>query len=508
MSNIYPIDYTGPSTVYKPDIADNNAAPKSDGPATYYREGYHDIDYLNQLLDELIKSAGDIYVQCENDLANYSLIIDQSDTDLVSAHKTVYPSTDVPGYVTFQEYKYLLKNSSSNAAQYVMNAYEMNIRGTSGTNAFDIATVMLTINNEAKRIKEFINGYIGAVDDTSEFRIIENFQNWGEDTKRLVDGFRSAFQGQFSAQIPQSEVDSVPGDSAAQLQAVLQVKLNVAAKNIKDITNQLLKNWENVAPDFYAKHLGPALQFQLKVGKNLTTTFDGVKYPTLSTVVNGGLDGMRSNFAVALADQVKRNGIYSNYLEEILTNIVARDTAAYQINQFADKGKYPKQIFTHDGLVTQSDTLFQVDHPLNDYQTTVSYDDNFTPSHSDLADVDSDDAHPQYLLREGGEDSAVTGNIVLDDGATIDGMIPRLHKHTGFDGTERLPVSSIDFSAFTDADIDTTTSTTSIPANLAIFGDSSIIGPTGDTTITLQVSFDMDIIDNVSGYEFEIVELS
>lgn len=508
MSNIYPIDYTGPNRDYKPDVANNSYINNAKGPITQFREGYHDLDYLIALLDKLIQQAGDIYNKCEDTLSNYSLIVDQSDTSLVSAHNSAYPSSDVPGYVTFQEYKYLLKNSSSNAAQYVMNAYEMNIRGTSGTNAFDISTLSLTVNNEAKRIKEFINGYIGEVDDTSEFRIIENFQNWAEDTQRLINSFRQALQGQFSAQVPQSEVDSVTGDTAAQLQAILQVKLNVAAKNVKDVTNQLLKNWETPASDFYDKHLGPALQFQLKVGQGLSNTFDRGTYPVLGNIVNAGLGGLSSNFATVLADQVKRNGIYSNYIEEIVANINARDTSAFQINQFASKGRYPKQIFTHDGLATQADALFQVDHPLDNYQTILTYDDNFIADHSDLANAGASDAHPQYLLRDGGEESAITGDIVLADGATIDGMIPRRHKHTGTDGTEKLPASSIDFSSFADTDIDTTTSTTSIPKNLAINDQASIVSPSGTSIITLQVSFDMDIIDNVSGYEFEIVELS
>lgn len=506
---IEPIRYTGPTSDYVPAPANNQAGISAHPQNTAtYREGYHDMDYLNQILNYLIQTSGDIYNQCESTLTNYSLIIDQTDTNLVSAHAQAYPATSVPSYITFQEYKYLLKNSSSNAAQYVMNAYETSIRSASGSNAFDISTIMLTISNESKRIKEFIDGYIGAVDDTSEFRIIENFQNWAEDAKGYVTQFRQALQGQLSAQIPQSEVDTVSEGAAAQLQAVFQVKLNVAASSIKAVMGQLLKNWENVSDDFYSKHLGPALQFQLKVGRNLVNTFDINTYPVISRTVNAAVSGLDSNFATTLADQIKRNQMYSGYLDQIQANIAARDTNAKQIDQLSQKGKYPKQIFTHEGLADQAPILYQVDHPLTDFTPTINYDDNFSPSHSDLSGVEDDNAHAQYVLRSGGEDSTITGEIVFADGGKIDGIVPHLHKHTGTDGSAKLPASSIDFSAFSDNDIDTTSATTSIPKDLIVGNQISTISPIGATTIQLQVQFDMEFIDNVSGYEFEITELS
>ena len=53
--------------------------------------------------------------------------------------------------------------------------------------------------------------------------------------------------------------------------------------------------------------------------------------------------------------------------------------------------------------------------------------------------VEDDDAHPQYLLKAG---DTLTGDILLGEGVTIDGIVPSTHTHTEDDGTPHLTGAS------------------------------------------------------------------
>lgn len=509
MSRVKPINYQGPSVDYNPGIGNTNLINRKPTESVVVGGGYYDLDYLDKLLDQLSAKISTIYTEAQNQLQNYGFLIDDSDSDLMTAQSLIYPSDSAPSVISFEQYKYHQANNNSNTAQYIISRYEQEVRGVSGTNALDISNIASYIQNEITRIKEFIDGYIGEVDDTSEQRTIELFQDWAEDTSTIVEKFWQALKGEVSIGLPESELDQLTQETAGQFQALLQVKLNKINKNIKDLTGQLFKNWEETSDVFYAKHLGPALKFQLKIGRQLSEKIDLQNMPVISNEIHGTLTGIGANFSEALADQIKRNKMFMGAVSEIFLNIVQRDTYFAYLRDLSQIGKpLPSKFVNTSRLDHPEEIISTVSEGINAPITgDVDFSDNFSPSHLSLSDIESPNAHPQYLLRAGGLSSKITGDIFLADGVTIDGMVPSKHRHTGEDGTEKIRGSDIDYNSITEANIDTTNSSTSVPENMIVISQSAQLQPFGTVKVTAIVEFDVDTASNISGYEFEVVKL-
>lgn len=506
MANFRQIDYQGPSQTYKVPIGDSSRGGESIFQGSSVGEGYFDIEYLHQLLNDLCVNSAMIYGKCGDILTDYALNIDVANTDLFSAQNMAYPAATAPGSITFDEYKYLLMNNANNATQYVLSAFEDSLRGPSGTNALDISTISLIINNEAKRVKEFIDGYIGDLDDTSEYRTVELFQDWAEDATNIIQGIWQALNGQITTRLSESELAEVTSETAPKFQALFQVKFNVINKLVRDNFGKLFKNWETTSNVFYSKNLGPALVFQLKVGRDLFKLGSSSnRLPILSNEISGTMIGLQSNFTVALADQLKRNNLFSNYCRDIIINISQRDVYIGYMEQLSQIGIPLKKIFTSAGSIEQVDEVFSIDPIMRIQPFPYNSSDSFMPSHGDLVDREDINAHPQYLLRSGGIDSTIYGDVFMAPGVLFDGMRPGLHRHTGTDGSEKISGANILAGTITDENIDTT-STTPIPYDLEVINQIPLTTPTGVASINVQVGFKI-AESNVSGYEFEIIEL-
>jgi hypothetical protein len=509
MARIAPINYQGPNTDFKPHIGDLSSDIVSSNNPITIGDGYHDLDYLLNLLEELHIKMVTIYQEASNQLGEFGLIIDPNQTSLLEAQKIVYPSTDPPLTITFEEYKYLQVNNNSNAAQYIISAYEEALRGPSGSNALDISDIASYISNEITRIKDFIDGYIGEVDDTSEQRTVELFQDWAEDTSAIVEKFWQALKGQISVRLPQSELDQISTETAPKLQALFQVKLNRINKNIKDLKGQLLKNWESTSQIFYEKHLGPALKFQLKVGRNVGNNIDQNTMPVIASEIAGTMAGIDSNFSGILADQIKRNKIFIQSLSEIILNIAQRDTYFSYMKDLTGLGKPLPTVFTNSLDVIHPE---EINNAISSGVTilnnkTVDSADNFNPIHSALTGIEDPLAHPQYLLRTGGLDSIITGDIFLAENVRFDGIIPSEHRHTGEDGSQKIRGSDIDNNSITEENINTVDPTTSIPTELVLVSQSATLMPTGSVKVTARVSFNVTTSSNITGYEFEVLKI-
>lgn len=472
--------------------------------------GYHDLDYLLNLLEDIKAKTVTIYTEASNQLQNFGLIIDQKNTSLIQAQEMAHPSSEVPLIISFDEYKYLQLNNNSNAAQYVISFYESSLRGPSGTNALDISNIVSYINNETARIKDFIDEYIGEVDDTSEQRAVELFQDWAEDTAAIIEKFWQALKGEIAAGLPESELGQLTTETASQFQALLQVKLNRINKNINDLHAQLVKNWENTSNIFYQKHLGPALKFQLKVGRNLSYRVNVNSMPVISNEILGTMSGVDSNFSGILADQIKRNKMFIQAMSEIILNIAQRDTYFRYMKDLTSIGKPLPNIFTNSSKIDHPDEIISavsigVEATM---ASDLDFSNNFDPVHSSLTGLDNPLAHPQYLLRSGGLDSIVTGDIYFESGVRIDGIVPSTHRHNGSDGSIRLTGADIDYNSISEENINTTDPTTSIPENLILLTQNPYTLPPGIVKVVAQVGFDVTTADNITGYEFEVTKLS
>ncbi|HJW30191.1 MAG TPA: hypothetical protein VJ508_13205, partial [Saprospiraceae bacterium] len=138
----------------------------------------------------------------------------------------------------------------------------------------------------------------------------------------------------------------------------------------------------------------------------------------------------------------------------------------------------------------------------NDFISTTS----FSPEHTDLAGIFDDDAHPQYLLRSGGVDFPITGDVYMDEDVKIGGIIPSKHAHTGSDGSTKISGSDIDYNSITDGNIDNTNASTATPSELMLLSQTVSILPPGVTKIQARVSYNV-LTTNVVSYEFEVTPL-
>lgn len=499
MARVTPLTYQGPDTVYKPPLADSNALVQNVLPNNYDVNAYHDLDYLKDLLDNLIARSLQIYTQCENALQNFALTIDQTNTDLLAAQAAVYPGTTIPNTITFQQYKYNLVNNNTNASQYIITAYENAVSGSSGTNSLDISKISLMINSEAKRIKEFINGHVGDLSDSSEHRTIELFQDWAENAAHIIERFWEAFQGKVTSGLPGSELGQLTPEKANQLQALFQIKLNVANKSVSDLFGQLSKNWDQTSSVFYGKTLGPGLKFQLGVRKQLNTLTDTSMMPTIANEISNTFSNLNDGYAIALQDQHKRNMFFIDLTAKIVLMISQRDTYRNYMQQLSAIGKTLPVKFTSSSTVDEHPDVLNASHPLDIVDATKNPNTNFRHDHDELTGITDDYAHPQYLLRSGGANSTITGDVFVASGVKIDGVDLSLHEHSGVDGSPKIHSSNI----ILDTNLDSTSFT---PSNLKLVSKATTVVPPGLTKISARISFDVNETGVVS-YEIEFTKL-
>jgi hypothetical protein len=374
------------------------------------------------------------------------------------------------------------------------------LRGPTGHIALDFLLISKATHAEVGRIRNFIDKYIGEVDETAEFRTIELFQDWTEEASGLLQRITKAVETPISKGLPRDEVARLTPELSSYYQAFFQKKLVHLNQFISDFMNLFEKAWNGPASNFYEKVLGPGLVFQRTVGKALTDTAaaDTNKFPTLVAESQAGLTGMAGEFRAALHDQLTRNKSYYNYVFGVLTNYEQRDTYKNVIGQLSGKGTTLIDSFVDSASLLQADDILDAPHPL--YTNSVPANStSLHPSHQDLQDREDPDAHPQYVLSDGG---VISGNVTFTKDGRIDGIIPSKHRHDGKDGSVKIHGSHIEYGSITDDNVNSD-ATTNVPSNLAL----SNIVSTFATRVTVEVEFDVDPT-NIVNYEFQYAKLT
>lgn len=429
------IEYSGPDREYKPPIGDNKplAGPTFTNPEAF--NSYANLNQLKERLKILNDRTNVMQETMERVMDTMALVIsdDDEDAELRSAHAAVWPESlgEPAKYIPYRYYK-ILKGSETTASNYIQRRYEEAARDLSGDTAFDLLQLVDVIKKESSLIDEFINSYVGNLDDSSEYRTVEIFQDWVESalthTKVLS---KILVEKDSTKKLPERDASTLTPKEARKSQAVFKVKLNSLNGEIASYTNLLQRNFSEYSEVFYKNFLGPAVDFRLKVSRYM--------YPTagrLSADLQSSTSALNANLSVLQADQLRRLKMFDTKLEEIEALIVMRNQYRGYIKELAPVGKPIP--------AGQSGTMTPVlshNTVLDSLQESQSQDrSSFKSSHAALADTMSDDAHPQYLLRSGGH---MTGDITMDFGLKIDGMSPATHAHTGGDGTFQLSGASL-----------------------------------------------------------------
>lgn len=424
---------------YDPAIGSN--VPIPDDPIAGPTATYADLDGLKDLIEVLLSETDELEGALEEDMLSFAMPVNTSDPKLLEAHQKEWPSRlGKPGdQISYRYYKALRLRGTASAT-YLRKRYEEAARGVTGTNSIDILTVTAIIRDEALLIKEFINARIHQVDDSSEFRILELFQDWVESALVSVRQFWEFFEkGKTTTEpLPADEISRITPAEAKRGQAVFKVKLNSHNATIAQDLEYVYKNFAEFAPTFYKKFLGPALNYRLNIGRREmpANTFVSREIDKASRVLD-------TNLRSALADQSRRTQLFSSRVNKVRKDMEERDKYRSYIKQLSAKGT-PLPRSAPFVMVPSQEADKEIEYwdyeqrmapaaPARDLGT-------FYAPHGVLDDLD-ENHHDQYLLRDGGNE--IVGDITMAPGILIDGIRPSTHRHTGEDGTDQVDGSAI-----------------------------------------------------------------
>lgn len=486
--------YSGSSKEYVPQVGNLSQSIRSTSSGTY--KGYHDINLLRSLLEQIINDTSNIMNAAESKLEKLNLQV--SDASLQNAQKTEWPSDlgEPKDYVSFHQYQ-AFKQFDTRGSNFISKAYEDTVRGVAGNPALDVYIISGHIKDEALSIKGFLDDFIGSIDDTAEFRILEAFQDWAFMALKYARVFGSFIEARAEVQqaIPEAELEKLTQDQAKSFQVLFKTKVNGYNDEISK-TLESLKTQFAHTDDFFTKFLGPSLKFRLNfqgdLSKTQSTGFFGSQAQNASRQMQG-------NIEAAVTDLVRRNDFFGKRFNELETRLKARSsyvqfvkdlepTGARLKNPFVDVQPDPEEKQAFKSLATQKVTEKTQKNP-------------FYSSHFDLADLDSVDAHPQYLLRSGGN---LTGDITVDDGVKIDGVDIGEHRHKGkdVDGTHKIDGSDIVSGTLT-SDIVKTDEAVCTPKGLRLLTTKSTVVPPGVASVNAQIAW--DTCNSGLMYELQIV---
>ena len=486
--------YSGSSKEYVPQVGNLSQSIRSTTSGTY--KGYHDINLLRSLLEQIINDTSNIMNAAESKLEKLNLQV--SDVSLQNAQKTEWPSDlgEPKDYVSFHQYQ-AFKQFDTRGSNFISKAYEDTVRGVAGNPALDVYIISGHIKDEAISIKGFLDDFIGSIDDTAEFRILEAFQDWAFMALKYARVFGSFIEARAEVQqaIPEAELEKLTQDQAKSFQVLFKTKVNGYNDEISK-TLESLKTQFAHTDDFFTKFLGPSLKFRLNfqgdLSKTQSTGFFGSQAQNASRQMQG-------NIEAAVTDLVRRNDFFGKRFNELETRLKARSsyvqfvkdlepTGARLKNPFVDVQPDPEEKQAFKSLATQKVTEKTEKNP-------------FYSSHFDLADLDGDDAHPQYLLRSGGN---LTGDVTVDDGVKIDGVDIGEHRHKGkdIDGTYQIDGADIASGTLT-SDIVKADEAVCTPKGLRLLTTKSTVVPPGVASVNAQIAW--DTCSSGLMYELQIV---
>jgi hypothetical protein len=489
--------YQGPDRDYEAGPGSNTEVinplpPVQDGE-------YYNFDNLASQLDLIIQQTNLIEDKSTVELSKFNLKINNE--KLLEAQNVIWPETipDVKNYVTYNEYK-ALEPRTDRASKYIKDAYKDSIRGEEGSGLFDIKKLAKILNVEAKSVKGFIDAYNQAsVDDSAQSRIQELFQDWASSslrhTGRLLSFFEKGKQANTS-KIPEPQMATISESDAVRYQALFKARINAVNLEIDRELSNFERHFLNSSDVFYNKFLGPSLKFHLNAGRDLAVMGnDNTLLGAEAAKVN---ESLYINMETALLDLFHRSEIFDLKISTIEDRIGRRESLKEIFKQMSQKSGVTATVFISEIPDLPSDrSLVKELETQNTVQQSIS---GLFSSHNSLTGREAADAHPQYLLKSGGE---VTGDISVDSGIKIDGVDFSAHAHTGLDGSTKISGTSILEGTLETSVVDVSESVPK-PVDLKLIGFQEG-GQSGDVTL-LSAQFNWGSLDENQIYEVQITK--
>lgn len=398
-----------------------------------------------------------------------------------------------PQYISFDQYLFA-ESYQSTASRRLVQEYHEAISHSTFSYLFQLRKILDLFLNEIYFIRRSLTkNYGDAYENEPQQKIAIQYDAWGKMalhyTVRVDETIKTLYSG-----IPNAEVDQITKAQAAKLQAFFAIRVNAADSEINDLLSSLERDIKDNGDIFYEQYLDNSLRISTEISESLefdflTTSFAS-ENPSLAKEVIVATNFVKGNYASILADYIER---YSNVMmktDAIFQLIAEKRKYCRFINQLSHKSIKSKKILK----VVETDNYAPL---FGSIRLNQSRNDTFISSHSDLDDLEKD-AHPQYLLKNGGR---ILGNIQVEDGITIDGVDISSHRHTGSDGSARINALDIDYDSLKNENKQTGIYADK-PLSVSIVGfiPDIINGgiPVFDTIIAIETN------DNLSDHEYEI----
>lgn len=443
----------------------------------------------------------------EENFLNRLFINPNIDIDLSEAHVRVWneakqvanpdsiSSLGAPSYICFDEYKFAEKYLSTASRRFI-SEFEEAVSDSSFSYFFQLRKLLSYLASEIAFIKSSLILNFGAdYENESQQKIALRFDTWAKMAIHYTRRIAATILSQ-PGKIPHAEVDKVTKKQAAQLQAFFAIRLNAVDEEINDLLNNIKRDLSDNAEIFYTRYLANSIKFNKDIVESLDleyhTTTMRRDMPTLANEVVLATNLLRSNFSSVHADLIERYEMFIQRVDAVFMLIHEKRRFSSYISQLSEKAIQKKKI-----LLTIDDDKYS--SVFKSIMVNPNRNDTYISSHS-LLDNLNEDSHPQYLKKDGG---SITGDIVVENNAKIDGVSIKEHSHSGSDGSAKISSSSIDFDTPRQEYV---SGGYHVVQPLSISVDSYIPDildggiPVFDTIISIEVSD-----DSMENHEFEII---
>lgn len=500
MSQDDSLEYSGPNLEYTPPTGGRLENPNQVGAlADFVNTTYASKDYIYSRLDALDAIIANTESDIETIMDSHAMPVRENDLALQEAHQAEWPLDQDPSeQVTYKYYKYLgLKNTAS--AQYIRKRYEEAVRDIGGTNAIDIAKIFELIKTESSLAREFLDTYLGDMDDTAEFRAAEILQDWaGSAISKTQDLQQILQENGPGSSLPEEEVQTISQEEARKAQAVFKVKLNGLNDELSRHFEIIKRNWSDYADVFFHQYLGPSISFRLNVNRTA--------YPINSVIgkeVYTAAGSMNESLSNLLTDYARRNNNFNSKVNEMITLINARDVYRNYITELSSQGtSITSESITKTAPLSDSPDIISSLNALID-QGQSSVENRFISYHDSLDGRENITAHPQYLLRSGGY---IEGDILVKDLVKIDGVDLSAHRHSGMDGSKKIDATSIEYNTLVPSLVNKN-SKPSKPTNLSLQSLNPRTLPSGQVIIDAIVTWESEDGNDVN-YEVSVSKIT
>jgi hypothetical protein len=419
------------------NLSDARSTLEIDHARAYVFNAYNTIQTMMQEIDSnLLQVVIDPYANLDLETAHRAVWKD------ATKHKETAKELSEPSFICYEQYQFAEKHKCR-ACRSFIKEYELAVSHSSFGHLIEVKKSLSYLLNEATLLRNIVINYLGDdyVDET-ESQIAKYITDWAKSATHYTQQFAKEITAKPIA-IPQSELDQISKKQAAQFQAFFSIKINSLQIELQTLLSLIKRDSVDLGETFYSNFLLPALNFKSKVVDPLmlevSTTDLKTKAPKLMQEMYVANSAITGNLGSVTADFLERNNQVYKRFDAFLQAIRLKRKYVNYLSQLETMG-------VNRNLVLITDEIEDLEKYKQTFKTIYvdnSKRESLRSSHGELDDID-EDAHPQYLRKDGG---IITGDLFFADGVKIAGIDLSNHSHSGEDGSAPIPANAIDYTA-------------------------------------------------------------